>query len=168
LHAYLTLFLHSQDASGLPVFDTKTSEQISLPQHNYNELCSTIINTYALGEHVGREWQLERIMRWTPAHVSRPLETWEDLLSAGFIANRNFTTTGLRPAQSPWCYSRSDSGRGIPSIRAFSLIRPVSRADINLISYRVVALPIASSTLESFPSSLLYGPSLLAMRCEPP
>lgn len=70
LHAYLTLFIHSQDASGLPVFDTETSEQMILPQHNYDELCSTIINTYALGEHVGREWRLERIMRWTPARVS--------------------------------------------------------------------------------------------------
>ena len=69
LHAYLTLFLHSQDASGLPVIDTETD----LPQHNYNELCSTIINTYALGEHVGREWQLERVMRWTPARVSRTI-----------------------------------------------------------------------------------------------
>lgn len=78
LHAYLNLFLHSQDASGLPVFDTETSEQMTLPQHNYDELCSTMINTYALGEHVGREWQLERVMRWTPARVSRPIQDSEE------------------------------------------------------------------------------------------
>lgn len=122
LHAYLTLFLHSQDASGLPVFHTETSQQMTLPQHNYDDLCGTIINTYALGEHVGREWQLERIMRWTPARVSCPIKNWDDLLSVDFIANRYFTINKLRPVQSPWRYSRGSSGRGVLSIRVFSSI----------------------------------------------
>ena len=92
---------------------------MTLPQHNYDELCSTIINTYALGEHVGREWQLERIMRWTPARVSYLVKTGNDLLSADFIANRDFTIVELWSVQSPWRYSRGNSGRGVLSIRAF-------------------------------------------------
>jgi len=50
----------------------------------------------------------------------------DDLLSIYFIANWNLTITEFRPIQSPWRYSRSDSRRGIPSIRAFGLGRLVS------------------------------------------
>jgi len=91
LHGYLTLFLHSQDASGLPVFDTDTSEQITLPQHNYDEMCSTIINTYTLGEHVGREWRLERVMRWTPARRTGT----SPLLSSGLHKIRGVTVEAI-------------------------------------------------------------------------
>jgi hypothetical protein len=38
---------------------------------DYEELASKILNTHVLGEYVGGAWNLERIMRWIPSHVSR-------------------------------------------------------------------------------------------------
>jgi hypothetical protein len=38
---------------------------------DYEELAGKILSTYVLGEYVGGAWNLERIMRWIPSHVSR-------------------------------------------------------------------------------------------------
>jgi len=36
----------------------------------YEELAAKILNTHVLGEYVGGAWNLERVMRWIPSHVS--------------------------------------------------------------------------------------------------
>ena len=53
LQSYLLLFLHS--SSGLK------------PTHDYEQLVERALNTYVLGEHVGPQWQLGKVMKWTPA-----------------------------------------------------------------------------------------------------
>jgi hypothetical protein len=40
---------------------------------DYEELAGKILSTHVLGEYVGGAWNLERIMRWIPSHVSRIL-----------------------------------------------------------------------------------------------
>jgi hypothetical protein len=66
MECYLNLFLHSRTNSGL-------STPHVFHRMDYEELASKILNTHVLGEYVGGAWNLERIMRWIPSHVSRIL-----------------------------------------------------------------------------------------------
>lgn len=53
LGAYLQLFLHSTTALH--------------PSHDVEEIASSTLNTYILGEYVGPEWGVGRVIRWNPA-----------------------------------------------------------------------------------------------------
>ena len=53
LQSYLLLFIHS--SPGLK------------PTHDYEQLVERALNTYVLGEHVGPQWQLGKVMKWAPA-----------------------------------------------------------------------------------------------------
>ena len=60
MNAYLLLFLQSSSAM--------------TPEHDLDHILERTLNTYVLGEYVGPQWQLARVMSWTPA-VSSPLES---------------------------------------------------------------------------------------------
>lgn len=53
LQSYLLLFL-----------DYSSSPETT---HDYNHLMERALNTYVLGEHVGPQWQLGKVMKWAPA-----------------------------------------------------------------------------------------------------
>ncbi|KAG5221751.1 ribonuclease-III-domain-containing protein [Salix suchowensis] len=55
LESYLMLFLHSCPLQ---------------PSHDLEDIASRALNSYVLGEHIGSQWGLGRILRWTPT-VSR-------------------------------------------------------------------------------------------------
>ncbi|KAF7440852.1 hypothetical protein PC9H_001200 [Pleurotus ostreatus] len=55
LESYLMLFLHSCSLQ---------------PSHDLEDIASRALNSYVLGEHIGSQWGLGRILRWTPT-VSR-------------------------------------------------------------------------------------------------
>lgn len=40
------------------------------PSHDLEDIASRALNSYVLGEHIGSQWGLGRILRWTPT-VSR-------------------------------------------------------------------------------------------------
>ncbi|KIJ35244.1 hypothetical protein M422DRAFT_79394, partial [Sphaerobolus stellatus SS14] len=61
LQTYLLLFLHECTLAPAPFAPRKTDPK------SYDEISEKMLDTYVLGEHVGGAWQLERIMRWTPA-----------------------------------------------------------------------------------------------------
>lgn len=115
LHAYLLLFLHEcslPSPSHLPsknapipptdrlrtsVFSRKTPNTSSTP--SYDDISDRLLNTYILGEHVGAAWELERIMRWTPAVAD--VDTLQNerpdtvLRSSGLYKVRGATVEGL-------------------------------------------------------------------------
>ncbi|KAF8579672.1 hypothetical protein K439DRAFT_1637773 [Ramaria rubella] len=83
LHTYLLLFLHEcalapsshKPAKNAPIPPSSRLRPSSLfagglvepLSESYDDISDKLLNTYILGEHVGAAWQLERIMRWTPA-----------------------------------------------------------------------------------------------------
>jgi hypothetical protein len=58
MQAYLLLFIQSSSAV--------------TPDHDYEHILERTLNTYVLGEFVGPQWQLAKVLRWTPA-VQAPL-----------------------------------------------------------------------------------------------
>lgn len=56
LKSYLLLFIHSSSALK--------------PDHDYEYILERALNTYVLGEFVGPQWQLGKVMKWTPATQS--------------------------------------------------------------------------------------------------
>lgn len=56
LQSYLLIFIHSSQALK--------------PTHDYEALMERALNTYVLGECVGPQWQLGKVMKWTPATTS--------------------------------------------------------------------------------------------------
>ena len=50
IEAYFLMFLHS-----CPNVDSRT---------DYAKIISNALNTYTLGEHVGREWGIGKVLRW--------------------------------------------------------------------------------------------------------
>ncbi|EKM61237.1 uncharacterized protein PHACADRAFT_156461 [Phanerochaete carnosa HHB-10118-sp] len=56
LKSYLLLFVHSSSALK--------------PHHDYEHILERVLNTYVLGEFVGPQWQLGKVMKWTPATQS--------------------------------------------------------------------------------------------------
>lgn len=83
LHTYLLLFLHEctlpprshtpsrsapiPPSSRLRPSSLSTGGLVKPLTESYDDISEKLLNTYMLGEHVGAAWELERIMRWTPA-----------------------------------------------------------------------------------------------------
>lgn len=83
LHTYLLLFLHEctlappshnppknapiPPSSRLRSSSFYTGGPVKPLIESYDDISEKLLNTYVLGEHVGAAWELERIMRWTPA-----------------------------------------------------------------------------------------------------
>ncbi|KAF8485672.1 hypothetical protein JB92DRAFT_3025210 [Gautieria morchelliformis] len=83
LHTYLLLFLHEctlappshNPPRNAPIPPSSRLRPSSLYAggplkpltESYDDISEKLLNTYTLGEHVGAAWELERIMRWTPA-----------------------------------------------------------------------------------------------------
>ncbi|KAJ7039916.1 ribonuclease-III-like-domain-containing protein [Mycena alexandri] len=44
------------------------------PSHDLQEIVSSVLNTYFLGEHIGSKWGLGRVMRWTPTIAAEMLK----------------------------------------------------------------------------------------------
>ncbi|GJJ10350.1 hypothetical protein Clacol_004576 [Clathrus columnatus] len=115
LHAYLHLFLHecslpspshlpSKNAPIPPTDHLRTSAFSSKTSHkpltqSYDDISDQLMNTYILGEHVGAAWELERIMRWTPAvaelEVLRKEGADTVLRSSGLYKVRGATVEGV-------------------------------------------------------------------------
>lgn len=64
MESYLFLFLNSCPSLEL--------------YHDVEAITSRTINTYTLGEHIGSQWGLGRILRWTPAAPAQKLASAED------------------------------------------------------------------------------------------
>ena len=41
--------------------------------YNFDAICDKLLDTYVLGEHVGSAWELQSVMRWTPAIADKRL-----------------------------------------------------------------------------------------------
>jgi hypothetical protein len=83
LHTYLLLFLHEctlaprshTPPKNAPIPPSSRLRPSSLSAgglvkpltESYDDISEKLLNTYMLGEHVGAAWELEQIMRWTPA-----------------------------------------------------------------------------------------------------
>jgi len=114
LHTYLLLFLHecslpppsftpSKNASISPserlrnsVLGAGGSTPLTQP---YEDISEKLLNTYVLGEHVGAAWELERVMRWTPAMAEMDTLKAERpdtiLRSSGLYKVRGATVEGV-------------------------------------------------------------------------
>ncbi|CAK5272217.1 unnamed protein product, partial [Mycena citricolor] len=44
------------------------------PSHDLQDIVSRVLNTYFLGQHIGSQWGLGRVMRWTPTVAASMLE----------------------------------------------------------------------------------------------
>ncbi|KZV99198.1 hypothetical protein EXIGLDRAFT_831554 [Exidia glandulosa HHB12029] len=88
LHAYLRLFVLS---AVIPDATTSATEALrnpfALPFDDVDDFCDDLLNTYKLGEFVGGAWQIEHVMRWTPAIVE-PGEAGALLRSSGLFKVR--------------------------------------------------------------------------------
>lgn len=95
LHAYLRLFVLSAtvpDASSTPTDALRFPFQ--LPFDDVDAFCDDLLNTYRLGEHVGGAWQVENVMRWTPALVDHD-EPGKLLRSSGLFKVRGTTVEAV-------------------------------------------------------------------------
>ena len=79
LQSYLLLFLHSSSALK--------------PTHDYEQLMQRALNTYVLGEYVGPQWQLGKVMKWTPATSNTTLAS--DPMSAVTLGREATRSIGL-------------------------------------------------------------------------
>lgn len=117
LHAYLHLFLHECSLpspsqlppKNAPISPTDRLRMSTFPRkslnasppltQSYDDISDKLLNTYTLGEHVGAAWELERIMRWTPAvaELEKLREERPDtvLRSSGLYKVRGATVEGL-------------------------------------------------------------------------
>lgn len=115
LHTYLLLFLHEctlpppayNPSKSSPVPPSARLRPSALSaggpidplSESYDDISEKLLNTYALGEHVGAAWELERIMRWTPAVAE--LDTFKAasphtvLRSSGLYKVRGATVEGV-------------------------------------------------------------------------
>lgn len=115
LHTYLLLFLHECTLAP-PSYNPPRNAPISPSSRlrpssfhaggpvkplteSYDDISEKLLNTYILGEHVGAAWELERVMRWTPAVAE--LDTLEAqspdtaLRSSGLYKIRGATVEGV-------------------------------------------------------------------------
>lgn len=88
MHAYLRLFVLS---ASIPNETTSATDALrnpfALPFDDLDDYCDDVLNTYKLGEFVGGAWQIERVMRWTPALVE-PSDAGVLLRSSGLFKVR--------------------------------------------------------------------------------
>jgi len=113
LHTSLLLFLHectllpphhlkqnpSRDIDRLRPSSFSAGGPIRPLTQTYEEISERLLDTYVLGEHVGGAWQLERIMRWTPAltqvDTQKAQEAKTILHSSGLYKIRGATVEGV-------------------------------------------------------------------------
>lgn len=60
------------------------------PADDLEALSSYALNTYLIGEHVGRQWEIGRVLRWVPAGNTSPVDV---------IAKGNARSIGLYKVQ---------------------------------------------------------------------
>ncbi|KAF8526570.1 hypothetical protein BU17DRAFT_62062 [Hysterangium stoloniferum] len=114
LHTYLLLFLHECSLPP-PSFTPPKNAPIPPSAHlrnsalnaggstpltqPYEDISEKLLNTYVLGEHVGAVWELERVMRWTPAIAEMDTLKAERpdtiLRSSGLYKVRGATVEGI-------------------------------------------------------------------------
>ncbi|KZT41625.1 hypothetical protein SISSUDRAFT_981534 [Sistotremastrum suecicum HHB10207 ss-3] len=57
------------------IFLTSHSDPATLEETDFHQLTEKLLDTYVLGEHVGSAWNLQYVMRWTPALSDKRLST---------------------------------------------------------------------------------------------
>ncbi|EJD43489.1 hypothetical protein AURDEDRAFT_89056 [Auricularia subglabra TFB-10046 SS5] len=95
LHAYLRLFVLSASIPNESSTPTDAMRfPFQLPFDDVDTFCDDLLNTYRLGEHVGGVWQVENVMRWTPALVDHD-EPGKLLRSSGLFKVRGTTVEAV-------------------------------------------------------------------------
>jgi len=71
MNAYLNMFLLSHSKGSSPSSQkagkSKSTGTLSEPELDLAALSERLLDTYILGAHVGSAWELQKVMRWTPA-----------------------------------------------------------------------------------------------------